>query len=100
MPVSKRYARPYARPSNPKPGYIITNSNDDELMRVKRDHIRGYYAGQYTYPQISLGFYVGAGVEMPIGSHSLRLTANYTHAKAGETKITSNLLSVNAGIAF
>jgi len=71
-----------------------------ELFEVKRDHIRGYYAGQYTYPQISLGFYVGAGVEMPIGSHSLRLTANYTHAKAGETQITSNLLSVNAGIAF
>ena len=71
----------------------------EQAVSTKTKNLLGYHVGKGTDDMhAEVGFYLGAGVDIMLSSHVLRLTAEYKWTHAGFSGITSQYISLCAGI--
>ena len=73
---------------NPKPGFVITNQNDTIYGTI--DYL--------SDKKCAHEFYVGAGVDVAIQKHVLRLTADYQWTHSPNQGMDISNLAITAGI--
>jgi len=69
-----------------------------ELLKLKDEHIRGWQVGNHVFPQVTIGFYAGAGVELPLGKRRVAVAVEYKKAKSWESCMKVSGLSLHASI--
>ncbi len=71
----------------------------EQAVSTKTKNLLGYHVGKGTDDMhTEVGFYLGAGVDIMLSSHVLRLTAEYKWTHASFSGITSQYISLCAGI--
>lgn len=71
----------------------------EQAVSTKTKNLLGYHVGKGTDDMhAEVGFYLGAGADIVLGSHVLRLTAEYMWTHASFSGITSHYISLCAGI--
>ena len=71
----------------------------EQAVSTKMKNLLGYHVGKGTDDMhAEAGFYLGAGVDVMLSSHVLRLTGQYKWTRASFSGITSQYISLCAGI--
>lgn len=73
----------------------------DQALSPSVEHLIGYYVGDgLNELNTCYGFYLGAGIDMPVGSHLLRLSADYKWSRSSFSGLNSSCIAICAGIRF
>ena len=71
----------------------------EQSISPKIKNLVGYHVGKGTEEMhAAVGFYIGAGTDIVVGSYMLRLAAEYKWTHSGFSGLTSNYISLCAGI--
>ena len=70
----------------------------NDRLSTKTEHMGDYYVGHINSSSSNFGYYIGAGADIALGKHSVRLSAEYdTYDSFGTT---NKGITVNAGFCF
>ena len=87
------------KPENKVSPVVRAGLAAEQSISPKIKNLVGYHVGKGTEEMhATFGFYVGAGTEISLGRHLLRLTAEYKWTRSGFSGLTSNYISLCAGI--
>ena len=70
----------------------------DKMVSCTIENLQSFNIGRRDPNTHAFGFYLGAGVDIPIHKHALRLAADYRKIRRTFSKSTVNVWTINAGI--
>ena len=75
----------------------------NEMFGIKTENMDHYKIGRHEQDfrtRMGLGFYLGAGVDIAVGSHSIRVDANYVTHNNDDMAILTKSKAFSVGIGF
>ena len=75
----------------------------NEMLGIETENMEHYKIGRHEQDfrtRLGAGFYVGAGADIAIGSHSLRVVANYVTHNNDDMAILTKSRAFTIGLGF